>query len=79
MGSAIVYRGRRLHMLLSMEAIICVEAIAFAEKKFDHQPVPLDYGNVPGCTYCFPEIASVGLTEKQAKDAGYELKWASSP
>jgi dihydrolipoamide dehydrogenase len=35
---------------------------------------PIDYGNVPGCTYATPEIASVGLTEKQAREKGYELK-----
>ena len=34
----------------------------------------IDYGNIPGCTYCLPEIASVGLTEKQAKEKGYEIK-----
>jgi dihydrolipoamide dehydrogenase len=39
----------------------------------------LDYGNVPGCTYCSPEIASVGYTEKQAKDAGYEIKVGKFP
>jgi dihydrolipoamide dehydrogenase len=71
--------GQALAHVASKEAIICVEAIGFAEKKFDHQPVPLDYGNVPGCTYCYPEIASVGLTEKQAKDAGYEIKVGKFP
>lgn len=71
--------GQALAHVASKEAIICVEAIAYGEKKYDHQPVPLDYGNVPGCTYCYPEIASVGLTEKQAKDAGYEIKVGKFP
>ena len=61
------------------EGIICVENIAYLEKKYAHQPAPLDYGNVPGCTYCTPEIASVGLTEKQAIDAGYEIKVGKFP
>ena len=40
---------------------------------------PLDYGNIPGCTYCSPEIASVGLTEAQAKEAGYDIKVGKFP
>ena len=40
---------------------------------------PLDYNNVPGCTYCSPEVASVGYTEKAAKEAGYELKIGKFP
>src|SRR5215831_3334968 len=71
--------GQALAHVASKEGIICVENIACAEKKYDHQPVALDYGNVPGCTYCYPEIASVGLTEKQAKDAGYEIKVGKFP
>jgi len=63
----------------SKEAIICVEAIANSEGKYHHLPEPLDYGNVPGCTYCAPEIASVGLTEKQARDAGHEIKVGKFP
>ena len=63
----------------SKEAIICVENIGYNEKKYAHQPEAIDYGNVPGCTYCTPEIASVGLTEKQAKDAGYEIKVGKFP
>jgi dihydrolipoamide dehydrogenase len=39
----------------------------------------IDYGNIPGCTYCLPEIASVGLTEKQAKEKGYEIKVGKFP
>jgi len=71
--------GQALAHVASKEAIICVENIAFSEKKFNHQPEALDYGNVPGCTYCTPEIASVGYTEQQAKDAGYELKVGKFP
>jgi len=71
--------GQALAHVASKEGIICVEQIAFTEKKYDHKPEPLDYGNVPGCTYCVPEIASVGLTEKQAKEAGYEVKVGKFP
>lgn len=71
--------GQALAHVASKEGIICVENIAYSEKKYNHQPLPLDYGNVPGCTYCSPEIASVGMTEKQAKDAGYEVKVGKFP
>ena len=71
--------GQALAHVASKEAVICVEAIANKEGKYAHLPEPLDYGNVPGCTYCSPEIASVGLTEKQAKEAGYELKVGKFP
>jgi dihydrolipoamide dehydrogenase len=71
--------GQALAHVASKEGIICVEAIAYNEKKYDHQPEALDYNNVPGCTYCYPEIASVGFTEKQAKDAGYEVKVGKFP
>lgn len=57
----------------SAEGIICVEKIA------GHEPEPLDYGNIPGCTYCSPEVASVGMTEKAAKDAGFEIKVGKFP
>ena len=57
----------------SAEGIICVEKIA------GHNPETLDYGNIPGCTYCSPEIASVGMTEEAAKEAGYELKVGKFP
>ena len=57
----------------SAEGIICVEKIA------GHHPEPLDYGNIPGCTYCSPEVASVGLTEKAAKEAGLEIKIGKFP
>ena len=71
--------GQALAHVASKEGIICVEAIAYNEKKFNHAPEALDYNNVPGCTYCFPEIASVGYTEKQARDAGYEVKVGKFP
>lgn len=71
--------GQALAHVASKEAVICVENIAYGEKKFAHAPEPLDYGNVPGCTYCIPEIASVGLTEQQAKDAGYEINVGKFP
>src|SRR5699024_10190990 len=71
--------GQALAHVASKEAITCIENIAHGEKKFKHQPQPLDYGNVPGCTYCHPEVASVGLTEKAAKDAGYDIKVGKFP
>lgn len=71
--------GQALAHVAMKEAVICVEAIAKKEGKFHHDPEPLDYGNVPGCTYCSPEIASVGMTEAQAKEAGYELKVGKFP
>lgn len=71
--------GQALAHVASKEAIICVENIGHAEKKYSHQPETLDYGNVPGCTYCSPEIASVGLTEKGAKEAGFEIKVGKFP
>ncbi len=71
--------GQALAHVASKEAIICVEAIGYNEKKYHHAPEALDYGNVPGCTYCVPEIASVGFTEKQAKEAGYEIKVGKLP
>ena len=57
----------------SAEGITCVEKIA------GHNPEPIDYGNIPGCTYASPEIASVGMTEAAAKEAGYELKVGKFP
>lgn len=59
--------GQALAHVASKEGIICVEAIAYNENKYHHQPEAIDYNNIPGCTYCVPEIASVGYTEKQAK------------
>ncbi|MCG8331640.1 MAG: dihydrolipoyl dehydrogenase [Chitinophagales bacterium] len=61
-----VIPGPALAHVASAEAIICVEKIA------GENPHSLDYNNIPSCTYCAPEIASVGYTEAQAKDAGYE-------
>jgi dihydrolipoyl dehydrogenase len=60
-------KGHALAHVASAEGIICVEKIA------GHNPEPLDYGNIPGCTYCTPEVASVGYTEQGAKDAGYDI------
>jgi len=65
--------GPALAHVASAEGIICVEKIA------GHHPEPLDYGNIPGCTYCWPEVASVGYTEKAAKEAGYEIKVGKFP
>jgi dihydrolipoamide dehydrogenase len=65
--------GQALAHVASAEGIICVENIA------GHNPQPLDYNNIPGCTYCQPEIASVGYTEKAAKAAGYEIKVGKFP
>ena len=55
------------------------EGINAAEHLCGHHPDPIDYNNIPGCTYCTPEIASVGYTEKAAKDAGYEIKVGKFP
>lgn len=71
--------GQALAHVASKEAIICVEAIGNAEGKYGHPPEILDYTNVPGCTYCSPEIASVGMTEKAAKEAGHEVKVGKFP
>ncbi len=55
------------------------EGINAAEHMSGHKPEALDYNNIPGCTYCSPEIASVGYTEKAAKDAGYDIKVGKFP
>ena len=68
-----VVPGPALAHVASAEGIICVEKIA------GHHPDALDYGNIPGCTYCSPEIASVGMTEAKAKAAGYELRIGKFP
>jgi dihydrolipoamide dehydrogenase len=65
--------GQALAHVASAEGILCVEKIAGLHTE------PLDYGNIPGCTYATPEIASVGLTEKAAKEKGYELKIGKFP
>ncbi len=71
--------GQALAHVASKEGIICIEGIAFKENRIKRAPEPLDYNNVPGCTYCSPEIASVGFTEKQARDLGYEIKVGKFP
>ena len=68
-----VVSGPALAHVASAEGITCVEKIAGLHVE------PIDYGNIPGCTYATPEIASVGMTEKQAKEAGYELKVGKFP
>lgn len=68
-----VTQGQALAHVASAEGILCVEKIAGQHVE------PLDYGNVPGCTYCSPEIASVGLTEVQAKEKGYDVKVGKFP
>ncbi|GAB5539734.1 MAG: dihydrolipoyl dehydrogenase [Salibacteraceae bacterium] len=65
--------GQALAHVASAEGIICVEKIA------GQDPEPLDYGNIPGCTYCSPEVASVGMTEKAAKEAGHDIKVGKFP
>ncbi len=71
--------GQALAHVAAKEGINAAEHIAYLEKKHHHLPQPLDYNNIPGCTYCTPEIASVGYTEKAAKEAGYELKVGKFP
>lgn len=68
-----IVKGPALAHVASAEGIICVEKIA------GQDPEPLDYGNIPSCTYCSPEVASVGMTEKQAKEAGFEIKVGKFP
>jgi len=68
-----VVPGPALAHVASAEGITCVEKIAGLHTE------PVDYGNIPGCTYATPEIASVGLTEEKAKAAGYELKIGKFP
>ena len=68
-----IVHGPALAHVSSAEAIICVEKLC------GESPEPLDYGNIPGCTYCSPEVASVGMTEKAAKEAGYEIKVGKFP
>lgn len=68
-----VTAGPALAHVASAEGILCVEKIAGMHVE------PLDYGNIPGCTYCLPEIASVGLTEKQAIEKGLDIKVGKFP
>lgn len=65
--------GQALAHVASAEGIICVEKIA------GQNPETLDYGNIPGCTYCSPEVSSVGMTEKAAKEAGHDIKVGKFP
>ena len=68
-----VLATQALAHVASAEGITCVEKIA------GHNPEVIDYGNIPGCTYCSPEIASVGMTEEKAKEAGHEIKVGKFP
>jgi dihydrolipoamide dehydrogenase len=68
-----ITHGPALAHVASAEGILCVEKIA------GHKVEPINYGNIPGCTYSNPEIASVGMTEKQAKEAGYDIKVGKFP
>ena len=68
-----IVHGPALAHTASHEAITCVEKIAGMEV------APIDYGNIPACTYTSPEVASVGMTEKAAKEAGYEIKVGKFP
>ncbi|NRB82655.1 MAG: dihydrolipoyl dehydrogenase [Winogradskyella sp.] len=65
--------GQALAHVASAEGILCVEKIAGMHVE------ALDYGNIPGCTYCSPEVASVGLTEAQAKEQGFDIKVGKFP
>jgi dihydrolipoamide dehydrogenase len=68
-----VTSGQALAHVASAEGILCVEKIA------NHDVEPIDYDNIPGCTYCAPEVASVGLTEEKALEKGYSLKIGKFP
>lgn len=68
-----IVKGQALAHVASAEGITCVEKIAGLN------PEPINYNNIPGCTYCSPEIASVGYTEKAAREAGYEIKVGKFP
>ncbi len=68
-----ITKGPALAHVASAEGITCIEKIA------GHHPEPIDYNNIPGCTYTWPEVASVGLTEEQAKEKGYQLKVGKFP
>ena len=68
-----IVHGPALAHVASAEAIVCVEKITGLN------PDPLDYGNIPGCTYTNPEVSSLGMTEKQAKESGYDIKIGKFP
>ena len=65
--------GQALAHVASAEGILCVEKIS------KHEVEPIDYNNIPGCTYCYPEVASVGYTEEQAIEKGYKIKVGKFP
>jgi len=71
--------GQALAHVAAKEGINAAEHMAYLEKKYHHLPEPLDYNNIPGCTYCTPEISSVGYTEASAKAAGFEVKIGKFP
>ena len=71
--------GQALAHVAGKEGVNAAEHMAYLEKKHHHLPEGIDYNNIPGCTYCTPEIASIGYTEKAAKDAGYEIKVGKFP
>jgi dihydrolipoamide dehydrogenase len=68
-----IVAGPALAHVASAEGIVCIEKIAGLN------PEPIDYGNIPGCTYTNPEISSVGMTEAKAKEAGYDIKVGKFP
>lgn len=68
-----IVAGPALAHVASAEGIVCIEKIAGLT------PDPIDYGNIPGCTYTNPEVSSVGLTEAKAKEAGFEMKIGKFP
>lgn len=68
-----IVQGPALAHVASAEGIVCVEKIA------GQDPHPVDYKNIPGCTYTTPEVSSVGMSEKAAKEAGYEIKVGKFP
>ena len=71
--------GQALAHVATKEGINAAEHMGYNAKKYNHLPEAIDYNNVPGCTYCTPEIASIGYTEKAAKEAGYEVKVGKFP
>ena len=71
--------GQALAHVAAKEGINAAEHMAYMEKKHHHLPEAIDYNNIPGCTYCTPEISSVGYTEKAAREAGYEIKVGKFP
>src|SRR5207237_4507530 len=68
-----IVKSQALAHVASAEGITCVEKIAGLHVE------PINYNNIPGCTYCLPEVASVGYTEKAAREAGYEIKVGKFP